>query len=205
VELPLIWRQPDNTQTWNGIPLGAPGDGSRLVLLATIALEDVCGGTVVQTPAAELLLNVGGVTYAVELAIIKLQGSPEHQIAVVGLDASTGAPGPGPTPSGAVNEVQRFDIAGNPGSGTFTLAFNGSEPTASINHHPAAGDVQRALEALSTIGAGNVTVSKDGNWGYVCAFCNALGNQDLPEITAASQLGGGATITVSTVTQGSGG
>jgi hypothetical protein len=101
------------------------------------------------------------------------------------------------------NEVQRFDILGSPGSGKFTLSFRDSEPTTDIAHHPPAGDVQRALEALSTVGIGNVMVSKDGNWGYVCAFGSALADQDLPLLVADdSALGGGATIEVSVVTEG---
>ena len=100
------------------------------------------------------------------------------------------------------NEVQRFDIAGSPGSGKFTLAFRGA-PTNQIAYHPPAGDVQTALQALPTIGTGNVVVTKDGNWGYVCSFQGALADQDLPELEAdGSQLGGGGTITVSTVTHG---
>lgn len=103
------------------------------------------------------------------------------------------------------NEVQRFDILGNPGSGKFTLAFR-DVPTGLLAYHPAAGDVQRALEALSTVGIGNVAVNKDGNWSYVCAFQNDLGDQDLPLLKADdSQLGGGGTIQVSVVTEGEGG
>ena len=47
------------------------------------------------------------------------------------------------------NEIQRFDITGSPGSGNFTLWFNG-EGTSPIDYHPAAGDVQDELEALTT-------------------------------------------------------
>jgi hypothetical protein len=101
------------------------------------------------------------------------------------------------------NEVQRFDILGAPGSGSFVLSFGGSEPTDNLAHHPAAGDVERALQLLSTIGVGNVDVTKDGNWGYVCAFGGALADQDLPSLTVeANNLGGGATIQVSIVTEG---
>jgi hypothetical protein len=109
----------------------------------------------------------------------------------------------GPGGAGGVDEVQRFDIAGSPGSGKFTLTFNGATTDPPLAYHPPAGDVQRALEALSTVGTGNVRVSKDGNWGYVCAFGNELGSQNLPPMSAdGSQLGGGGTITVSTVTPG---
>jgi len=100
------------------------------------------------------------------------------------------------------NEIQRFDITGSPGSGNFTLWFNG-EGTSPIDYHPAAGDVQDELEALTTIGPGNITVTKDGNWGYICTFAGALTSTNLPELVADdSQLPGGATITVTTVTQG---
>jgi hypothetical protein len=101
------------------------------------------------------------------------------------------------------NEVQRFDITNSPGSGKFSLAFNGSEPTTDIAAHPPAGDVQRALEALSTIGTGNIVVTKDGNWGYVCGFANALGDRDLPLLVLVSNsLGSGGQVNISLVTQG---
>jgi hypothetical protein len=104
-----------------------------------------------------------------------------------------------------VSEVQRFDISGSPGSGNFTLAFNGSAPSTPIPYHPNPTQVQDALAALPTIGVGNVTVAKDGNWGYVCSFQGDLADYDLPLLVADdSGLGGGATITVAVVTEGEG-
>jgi hypothetical protein len=103
-----------------------------------------------------------------------------------------------------VNEVQRFDIAGSPGSGKFTLGFNGAT-TNPIPYHPNAGQVQHELEVLPTVGAGNVIVTKDGNWGYVESFTGALAEQNLPALVAtcdAQMAGAGGSITVSTVTQG---
>ena len=100
------------------------------------------------------------------------------------------------------NETQRFDILGSPGSGTFTLTYTG-ETTTDLPYHPAAGEVQTALEALTSIGAGNIDVTKDGNWGYVLTFTGTLANQQLPEIIADdSQLAGGATIQVTTIQDG---
>jgi hypothetical protein len=103
------------------------------------------------------------------------------------------------------NEVQRFDIGGSPGSGKFTIGFRGAVTDPPLPYHPAAGDVTRALEALSTIGPGNVVCAKDTNWGYVLTFQNDLGDQDLPMIVVdGSLLGPGGTITASLVTDGSG-
>lgn len=54
------------------------------------------------------------------------------------------------------NEVQTLTITGTPTGGTFRLTFNGVE-TANIAYNAAAAAVQSALEAISTVGAGNVT------------------------------------------------
>jgi hypothetical protein len=49
-------------------------------------------------------------------------------------------------------------------SGTFILGYAG-QPTSAIPYNASAATVQTALEALSTLGAGNVTVSGDpGHW-----------------------------------------
>lgn len=53
------------------------------------------------------------------------------------------------------NEVQTLTITGTPTGGTFRLTFNGVE-TANIAYNAAAATVQSALEAISSIGAGNV-------------------------------------------------
>ncbi|MEQ1761560.1 MAG: hypothetical protein ABL984_00305 [Pyrinomonadaceae bacterium] len=53
------------------------------------------------------------------------------------------------------NEVQTLTITGTPTGGTFRLTFNGVE-TANIAYNAAAAAVQAALEAISSIGAGNV-------------------------------------------------
>lgn len=104
-----------------------------------------------------------------------------------------------------VNEVQRVAITGNPGSGTWTLAFNGSDPSAPIDNNPGAGEVQRALEGLSTIGPGNVVVSRPLGWTFEVTFINELGGTNVPLLVADDTgLPGAAAVTVTTVTQGSG-
>ncbi len=56
------------------------------------------------------------------------------------------------------NEIQTLGLTGTPTTGTFTLTFNG-QTTAGIAFNANAAAVQAALEALSTVGAGNVTVT----------------------------------------------
>lgn len=53
------------------------------------------------------------------------------------------------------NAVQTLTITGTPTGGTFRLTFNGVE-TANIAYNAAAAAVQSALEAISSIGTGNV-------------------------------------------------
>jgi hypothetical protein len=66
--------------------------------------------------------------------------------------------GPPPAP---VDEIQRIVINGKPTGGTFKLNFQGAL-TSPIAYNATATDVQSALTALSSIGAGNVTVASTG-------------------------------------------
>ena len=59
------------------------------------------------------------------------------------------------TGSARVNDVQTLSLSGNPTGGTFTLSFGG-QTTAAIPFNATAAQVQAALQALSSIGAGNV-------------------------------------------------
>src|SRR3954466_14183377 len=56
------------------------------------------------------------------------------------------------------NEVQTLAISGTPTAGTFRLAFK-SVSTATLQYNSAASAVQAALEALSTVGTGNIVAT----------------------------------------------
>ena len=96
--------------------------------------------------------------------------------------------------SGA-NEQQTVAITGRGLGGTYTLSFNGQTTTAIAFNAPAtgAGSVQAALEALSTIGVGNVAVtgSSGASGGmYVITFTGTLANANVQNVSAASSLTG---------------
>lgn len=105
----------------------------------------------------------------------------------------------------AASEAQTVTITGAPTGGTFTLSFGG-QTTTGIAYNAVAGAVQSALVALSTVGAGNVTVS--GGPGpttpYVVTFANQLQWSDQPTMTATGTFTGGTTpaIAVTTTTPG---
>jgi uncharacterized protein (TIGR03118 family) len=84
--------------------------------------------------------------------------------------------------TGGADEVQQVSVNGTGVSGTFTLSFNGQTATIDVLADTAAS-VQSKLEALSTIGSGNVTVT--GSMGasggtYVVTFQGTLANAHQP-------------------------
>lgn len=101
------------------------------------------------------------------------------------------------------DEVQTATITGSPTGGTFTLTFGG-QTTSAIAYNAAASAVQTALQALSTVGANNVTVTGSAGGPYTITFVNALGKADQAQITATASLTGGTTpgVTMATSTAG---
>ncbi len=79
------------------------------------------------------------------------------------------------------NEVQHIEFDGTIATGAYKLRFRG-ELTASISTYTAAA-AQAALEALSTIGTGNVTVTGTSNVGpFIVTFIGDLASENLPLI-----------------------
>ncbi len=98
------------------------------------------------------------------------------------------------------SEVQTITITGTPTGGTFTLSFDGAITTA-IAHSATAGAVQAALEALATIGAGNVVVTGGPGPGtpYVVTFVGLFGGQNVALLVAAHAFTGGTTPNIAVV------
>lgn len=107
------------------------------------------------------------------------------------------------TAAAGTDEVQTVTISGSPTGGTFTLTFGGQTTTA-LAYNATAGDVRRALEALSTIGEGNVTVSGNAGGPYIVTFVYDLGSANQAIMTAAHTFTGGSSpnIAVAETTAG---
>lgn len=104
------------------------------------------------------------------------------------------------------SEQQTVTITGTPTGGTFTLTFAG-DTTTGIAYNANSAAVQAALEALDSVGAGNVTVT--GGPGpstpWVVTFQGDLAGVNVPAMTgSAAGLTGGTTpaVNVTTGTQG---
>lgn len=98
------------------------------------------------------------------------------------------------------NEVVTLTEGTSMTAGTYTLTFGGQTTTA-IAYNATAATIQAALEALSTIGVGNVTVTGGGIDTAVATvtFVNKLGYTNVGAVTAdLTSLTGTFTIAVAT-------
>ncbi len=92
------------------------------------------------------------------------------------------------------NCEQTVTLAGQTTGDTFTLTFGG-ETTATIAVTANAATVQAALQTLSTIGAGNCSVTDTGGGPpYTVEFIGTLAKQDVVLMTGSGS--GGCTVTV---------
>ena len=108
---------------------------------------------------------------------------------------------------GGVSCVQTITETGTPTGGTYTIIYKGAETTP-LAQAATAATVQTALQALSTIGAGNVTVAGAAGGPYTATFAGTMagiecelfirGNNSLtggtaPDVTIAQTTKGGWT------------
>lgn len=94
-----------------------------------------------------------------------------------------------------IDNLQTVTITGSPTGGTFTLTYK-SQTTAAIAFNAAASAVQTALLALTSIGAGNASVTGGAGGPYTVSFIGTLA-QDTAALTGSGALltpSGGVTI-----------
>lgn len=88
------------------------------------------------------------------------------------------------------NEKQTITLGNSPTGGTFTLTYDG-QTTGNIAYDASAATVDSALEALSNIGSGDVTVTGSAGGPWTVEFTGALADTDVELMTAdASNLVG---------------
>ena len=113
-----------------------------------------------------------------------------------------------------VAEVKTFTWTGGATAGSAVITYPASgeypaESTAAIAYNASAATFQTALQALSRIGANNVSVARSGAGSnadpyiYTATFSRQLGN--VPDMTATHTFTGGTTPTVTIATTTSGG
>ena len=85
------------------------------------------------------------------------------------------------------NEIQQIDFDSVPGAGWFNISFGG-ETTSNLAYNANDGDVQSALEALTSIGSGNIAVTGDFSDGFTLTFQGSLANTNVAQVTVFSTL-----------------
>lgn len=114
------------------------------------------------------------------------------------------------TTSADTPEIQTVALTDGPTGGTFTITFSGQTTTA-LARNASGSDVQTALEVLSNIAPGDVTVVRTGAgtqaspFVYTLTFAGAYLDTNVAEVTASGANLTGSTVTVATTVQGSGG
>lgn len=149
---------------------------------------------VTEAPVITRVRNTGH--GSIQLFWKAVTGAVTYQLFRGTVSGSTGATG--------VSEIVTAVVDAT--GGTFTLTF-GAQTTATIPANSTAAVVQAALEALSTIGAGNIAVVRSGSanaYTYTLTFQGVLAYTDVGAITKDQTLltGGASTVTITVTTAG---
>ena len=105
----------------------------------------------------------------------------------------------------AVSEVQTMNRSPSPNNGTYTLTYEG-QTTAAIAYDASPSEIQAALEALSTINAGDITVDGGANGlndgAVTFTFSDILGDVSMISVDGSDLGPGSAPVTVEETTKG---
>jgi sugar lactone lactonase YvrE len=176
-------------------------DPSHAEIASIENTNDPCGLAVTTTGVLYVSESATGEVVSYEPDAYPLTGAPVYGPRKV-IDASGNAKGIAVDPVddrlyvAAGSSVAVYKADGNPyqvseqqtvavesaTGGTFTLEFEGQE-TAGIPYNASAAEAQAALEALATIGAGNVKVEIPGS-SYIVDFVGVLASADVPALVA---------------------
>ena len=157
----------------------------------------VCAGGAMGTAAVTVTFQGTLASQFIEPLTVDTTNTLGASVTVSVVTLTQGSPG--------ANEVQVLTFYGTPTGGTFTLTYDG-QTTGAIAYNASAATVDTALEALSNIGAGDVTCTGGSLPGtpITITFGGALANTNVPLITAtvSSLTGGSISAAISTVTAG---
>ncbi len=147
---------------------GGGGAEPAALILPTFSTTVADGGTVGnELPGTNVLLNTGSFT--------KTQAAQDSQVRVDGYPA---------------NEIQTLSAATSPDGGKFDLTYDG-ETVIDIDYDATAQEIQDALETLTNVNAGDITVSGSLDAGDVkFTFASTIGDASMISINSAALTGG---------------
>lgn len=153
--------------------------GARDTLTANVALLEPLG-------EAQIYPEVEGDASTQEVQYLRIkQAALAEQGTWSDISASTVGISTLQAGSGSANEIQRIALSPYPRGGTFTLTWSG-QTTAPIAFDATAATLQAALEALSNIATGDVSVTKQASGIWLVEFTGTKALADQAEFTASS-------------------
>ena len=156
--------------------------GTSLLQISLAYDNGLTGDTALTLPAMAVSTEGGGTSESlaslVSTSFIQTQSAQSSKIKVDGY------------PSTVVAEEQRLTLGSVTNGGTFTLTYNG-ETTGPIAYNAATATIQTALEALTNVTAGDITVGGDrldeNSAGYTSfTFTGTAGNVKMISIDTGS-------------------
>jgi hypothetical protein len=153
---------------------------------------DEVGAAPVVTPAAA----VAGAAGINDVQVVTIGGAPTGGTFSLTFSGQTTV---------GINDIQTLTFTGNPQGGTVTITFSG-QTTSALSWESTAGQVQTALQALSSIGSNNISVtgptgtSGNASGPFVCTFGGTLGTAAQPAMTLANNSLTGGTSPSLTIT-----
>ncbi|MFC1635123.1 flagellar filament capping protein FliD [Planctomycetota bacterium] len=158
------------------------GNASSTLTLPTIAVSTEGGSTTADL--ADFTASDFTQTQSAQDSLIKIDGYPS---------------------ASAVSEVQTMDRSPSPNSGTYTLTYEG-QTTSTIAYNATPSEIQAALEALSTINAGSITVDGGANGlndgSVTFTFSTTMGDVSMISVDGSPLLPGSAPVTVEETAKG---
>lgn len=176
------WTLTFDGQTTSNMAANATGDTIRNALLALSNIESV---TVTRTDDYITVTWTGVDGYRNQPTMTATDVSLAYSNFVITVTTTQEA-------RAAVNAQQVVALTSNPSGGTFTLTFDG-QTTGTIAYNASASTIDTALEGLSNIGSGDLTVTGSAGGPWTIDFAGSLAAQPVAAIS-----GNGASLNPST-------
>jgi hypothetical protein len=177
----VVASGPGNTGTGFEICVAANGD------VCKVGITTAFTGGAMQAPQG-VAVDASGNVFVSEQNKIRVQKFDANGNFILAFGQDVVESGPGNSP--ATSAVQTLTITAT--GGKYKLKFGGKE-TAELAYNATAAQVQTALTGLTSIGAGNLTVSETSPGVYKFTFAGSLANN--PEPLIATESGPGEPLT----------
>ncbi len=190
----VVASGPDNNGTNFEVCVPASGDSCKP------GLSTVATGGAMNTPQGVAVDQATNNVYVTDQGNLRVQQFDQNGVFIRAFGQDVVSTGPDDKP--ATSAIQTLTVTAT--GGKYTLAFQG-QTSSELAFNATAAQIQTALQALTSVGAGNATVSETSAGVFKVTFAGNLANNPEPTIAAASAAGEpltGGTASVASATAG---